>query len=379
MTSKELLTALQLAGGKVNSNSEFIKSIENTKGVFDQDFIKTYLKPEYKRLPTNFQSSHFYDIIEESFLGLKETVAKGNIKFKDYEILSCDIPTFGTVDFKEFNAFVETTDTDSVIVFNEGLLMFIQRLKQIYTLELWIRSKKKMTEEMKKLLTLNFFDIMLSFHLFSNAYYAIPLDWCNIEDLSDIDSAEKLYELESPFDEFISDLDYMFFDSDIGLSTYLWIAAHEYSHIVLGHLKNNNGTSKLHLNGIEVDKINLNKKQELDADLLGAIITFESDSSLFSEDGIYFALACMLLSSMENKETPDISYPSVKERIKNIFSNIQSYVDYPIHNQRHIDVVFSRKYQDFRKMLRKIDEDNMFFSSIDEMQHYIYKIYPLEK
>lgn len=195
----------------------------------------------------------------------------------------------------------------------------------------------------------------------------------------DIDSAEKLYELESPFDEFISDLDYMFFDSDIGLSTYLWIAAHEYSHIVLGHLKNNNGTSKLHLNGIEVDKINLNKKQELDADLLGAIITFESDSSLFSEDGIYFALACMLLSSMENKETPDISYPSVKERIKNIFSNIQSYVDYPIHNQRHIDVVFSRKYQDFRKMLRKIDEDNMFFSSIDEMQHYIYKIYPLEK
>lgn len=378
MTAKELLTTIQLSGDKVTKNTEFLELAERDSDLFDKKFVNDYIKSQYSRLPTDFQNSHFYDIIDESFSVLRNIVLNFNINFDGQTIEPCDIPLFGTADFKEFNAFVETSDSEPVIVFNEGLLMFTQKLMEIYTIEHWLRARNKMTEQMEHLLTLNFFDIMFCFHLFSNAYYAIPLAWCNIEDLNDVGSPEKLYELESPFDEYIGEQDYMIFEYEISLSTYLWIAAHEYSHIILGHLKDNNDTTRLNLNEVEVDKIILNRKQEFDADLLGAIITLESDSSKFLANGIYFALTCLMLSSIGNSENLHSEYPPVKDRLNNIFNNIAVSSNYSLSNYMNVDAVFSRKYQDFEMLLHRIKENNISFSSIQEMQHYIYKIYPLE-
>lgn len=376
MTAKELLTAIQLSGQNVHNNSEFSAMIEKEGDLVDKNFINKYIKSKNDRMPTDFQNTHFYDIIDESFITLKDTIANNTFKFKGRDVISCDIPLFGTADFKEFNAFVETSDNEPVIVFNEGLLMFMERLMGIYTMEHWLRANNKMTEQMNNLLTLNFLDVMLSFHLFSNAYYAIPLVWCNIDDLNDIGSPEKIYELESPFDDYIGEQDYIIFEHQISLSAYLWIAAHEYSHIILDHLRENDGFSRLNLNGVEINKIDLNRTQELEADLLGAIITLESKASGFMANGIYFALTCIMLSLVEYDEAICNDHPSVKDRLSNIFNNSEVNAKYSLSNYRNVDVVFAPKYQKFKELIESIEKHDISFSSIYEMQHYIYKVFP---
>lgn len=376
MTAKELLTAIQLSGQSVYDNSDLSEIIVNEGEILDKNFINNYIKTKINRMPTDFQNTHFYDIIDESFSSLRETISNASLKFRGCDIRFCDIPLFGTANFKEFNAFVETADSEPVIVFNEGLLMFMQRLIEIYTMEHWLCANHKMTKQMYELLTSNFLDIMLSFHLFSNAYFAIPLRWCNISDLNDIGSPEKLYEHVSPFDDYVWKEDYLLFEQQISLSTYLWIAAHEYSHVILGHLKEHNGTSRLHLNGIEVSKIELKQTQELEADLLGAIIALESKSSEFLANGIYFSLICMMLSSIDCDETAYNEYPPVENRINNIFNNDEINKNYFLSNYKNIDAVFVPKLQKFNELLNSIDKCETSFSSIHEMQHYIYKVFP---
>lgn len=375
MTAKDLLTSLQLTGESVHSNAEHLEVLKNMPLIFTKEFFNNFIRTKYEKMPTDFQNSHFYEIIDESFTVLKYTVTNTTIQFKGTNILPCKFPLFGTVDFKEFDAFVETTDNESVVVFNEGLLMFIQRLMEIYTMEHFLRIRKKMTDKTAKLLTLNFFDVMLSFHLFSNAYYAIPLVLCDIEDLKDLEFPEKIYEHISPFDDYVGDADYMAFESEISIATYLWIAAHEYSHVILGHLKDNANISRLHLHGIDVNKINMNQKQELDADLLGAIISLKSDSSEFLANGIYFALTCLMLSSVNGNENYTIDHPPIKDRINNIFNNIEADTSYHLSYYKNIDVIFYPKYQELKNLLHKINAENISFSSIQEMQYYIYKVY----
>ncbi len=373
MTAKELLTAIQLAGQHVHNNSDFSEMLEKKDDIFDKRFINNYIREKHNRMPTVFQNTHFYDIIDESFITLKDTVINTSLEFKNRKIHFCDIPLFGTADFKEFNAFVETADGDAVIVFNEGLLMFTQKLIEIYTLDHWLRANHKMTKQMNELLTLNFLDVMLSFHLFSNAYFAIPLVWCNIDDLDDIGSPEKLYELDSPFDDYLSKEDYITFERQISMSTYLWIAAHEYSHLLLDHLRKHNGTSRLNLSGLEVNKIELKHSQEYDADLLGAIIALESDSSPFIANGIYFAMTCMMLSQIEHDKSSD--HPSAEDRIINVF-NSEVIRNYHLSNYKNVDAVFVPKIQKFKELLSRIEENDISFSSVSEMQNYIYKVFP---
>lgn len=375
MTAKELLTAIQLAGQHIHNNSDFLEILKKKDDIFDKRFINNYIKEKHNRMPTVFQNTHFYDIIDESFIILRDTITNTVLNFKNREIHFSDIPLFGTADFKEFNAFVETADGEPVIVFNEGLLMFTQRLIEIYTIDHWLCANHKMTKQMKELLTLNFLDVMLSFHLFSNAYFAIPLVWCNIDDLNDIGSPEKLYELDSPFDDYISKEEYLAFEHQISISTYLWIAAHEYSHILLDHLREHSGISRLNLNGIEVGKIDFKHSQEFDADLLGAIIALESNSSAFLANGIYFAMTCMMLSQIEYDESSCSDHPPTKARIINVF-NSEVIRNYCLSNYKNIDAVFVPKIQKFKELLNRIEENDIFFSSISEMQHYIYKVFP---
>lgn len=375
MTANELLTKIQLFGEKVHSNNEYLKKIENEHFNFNKQKLVDHIKASNNRMPTDYQNSYFYDIIENSFSVLKETIDSTEIKFCNRIIQPKPVPLFGTANFNEFNAFVETTDNVSVIVFNEGLLKFMERLKEIYIKEHWLIAHKEINPHLRKVFTKNFVDIILSFYLFSDAYYAIPLEWCDITNLNDLDCPDKIYEFSSPFENYFWDDEYLQCEYEMTTSIYLWIAAHEYAHVALGHLEDSHSTSKLHLNGIEIDKIDLNQQQELDADLLGAIITMESKSSFFCAYGIYFALICLLLSEIDKKSPCEHDYPLVRVRMKNIFDNLNFNKDYLIGNYHNIDKIFAPKYEMLRKILCKIDSDNISFSSVDEMQEYVYKIY----
>lgn len=378
MTAKDLLTKIQLFGENVHSNDEYLKGIENEQFIFNKQKVMDLIKTSYNRMPTDFQNSHFYDIIRDSFSVLKDTINSTEIKFCNRIIQPKPVPLFGTANFDGFNAFVETADNVSVIVFNEGLLKFVERLKEIYLKEHWLIVHKEITPHLRKIFTKNFVDIILSFYLFSDAYYAIPLVWCDIDNLDDLNYPDKIYEYSSPFENFFWDDDYLQCEYEMTTSIYLWIAAHEYAHVALGHLEDAHSTSRLHLNGIDIDKINLSQQQELEADLLGAIIAMESKSSFLCAYGIYFALTCMLLSGIDKELPYENDHPIVKVRMKNIFDNINLNNDYVIGSYHNIDKIFAPKYEIFKKILYKIYIDNISFSSIDEMQEYIYKIYPFE-
>ena len=74
MTANELLTKIQLFGEKVHSNNEYLKKIENEHFNFNKQKLVDHIKASNNRMPTDYQNSHFYDIIENSFSVLKETI-----------------------------------------------------------------------------------------------------------------------------------------------------------------------------------------------------------------------------------------------------------------------------------------------------------------
>lgn len=235
-----------------------------------------------------------------------------------------------------------------------------QRLMLLLTKERWLSVKKLITDKHQELLTRNFLDIMMCFYVFSDAYLAIPLEWCEAESFEDL-TPEKIYDLESSFDIIHYDDAFITLEDGVKITTYLWMAAHEYSHLLLNH-KLETATNK-------------SWKQELDADLLGAIITMESDCSFFTATGIYFALSCIYMGSFDIEEN---SHPPVSMRMKNVFDYINSKKDYIVSNYKVIDQVFVPKIQEFFRLVHIIEEKNIHFLTPLKLQKFIYKEYKLE-
>lgn len=135
MNAKELLASLQIAGRTCHSNKEFLhRTREELKSEEYKEIIKR-LEESNKNMPTDYQDSHFYDIVKESFDSLVETLTNNDIEFKGTTVQPEKIPLFGTTDFKGYNAFVEADGEENIIVFNNDLLKFTQHMIEIYAKE----------------------------------------------------------------------------------------------------------------------------------------------------------------------------------------------------------------------------------------------------
>lgn len=379
MTAQELLSSIQLSGDNVNSNNKFLQKIHNNLNGTEYDELIKRIQSDNSRMPTDYQESFFYDMIEEVFNDLKDTVQNEVIMFKNKKIQYRPIPLFGTANLNESNAFVEVEDGVPVIVFSNDFMEFIRSLLELYTKEHWLVSKKLMTSKYQDIFTRHFIDIMYCFHKcpkYSNAHI-IPLDWCEIENFDDFDHPDKLSKFIENTDYFYDDTYYTFL-ADISNATYLWIVAHEYSHLILGHLDDTEmNTIKKHINNIEVSKIEFEWQQEYDADILGAIIVMQS-SSFFAASGIYFALNCLLLSNI-NKNKIDYSsssHPPVNLRINNVFDYLRKSKCY-LNKYEIIDSVIIPKYLDFKNFLEYIEIKGLEFSTVFDIQKFIYKEYRL--
>lgn len=373
MNAKVLLASLQIAGKTYHSNEEFLNETRDGLKFTEYKYIIKLIEDSNKRMPTDYQESHFYDIIKESFDSLEQTLTENEIKFEGVTISPEKIPLFGTASFMGYDAFVEVGGDEKVIVFNDDLLKFTQRIIEIYTKEHWLKSKGLMNKYIKKILAQNFVDTMLCFHVFSDAYAAIPLSWCEISDLDDLGDPDKIYELTSSIDELIDYEQYFVFENQISVSVYLWIAAHEYAHVVLGHLNNNVGSRKLSLCGYDVTEIKFSYQKEYDADLLGAIITLQSNDSLFSANGIYLAMSCMLLGQLYDDSERSLTHPPIQNRIEKVFSFVDNSKQFLVTNYRIVDKIIASNLYIYQKVINKIIFDKMLFSSPLEMQKFIYK------
>lgn len=368
MNAKELLTSLQIAGRTYHSNKALLHGLKSEK----YKGIKKMIEESNKEMPTDYQESHYYDIIKNSFDSLSKTLNQNDIKFQGISIRPEELPLYGTADLAGYNAFVTPKGDEKVIVFNNELLRFTQRIIEIYTIEYWLTLNNLMNKHIKKILVQNFVDVMFCCHIFENSYAAIPLLYCEIDNLDDLGDLNKLYELQSSIYERIDFEKYFWVEDQITISVYQWIAAHEYAHVVLGHLDNGN-LSKLSLCGHDVTEINFSYQKEYDADLLGAIITLESNDSLFPAVGIFIAMSCILLSQLYDSAERSLTHPPIQDRMKKVFSFVDNNKQYLCTNYESANKIITSNFNIFKKVVAKILIEDIEFTSLLEMQEFVYK------
>ena len=217
MNAKELLTAIQISGKSVSDNRRDLQTYINIKNkhgnkdtFINYDYLIQELQKTSDRMPTNYQNSHFYNIIVDSFNILDETINNETISYNGKNIEIKPVPMYGTASLKGYNAFIRTDD-EPVIVFNDDLLMLTDKLIEIYTKTHWLASNDLLNDKYLDLLTRNFIDVMYCFYFESDAYNAIPLDWCEIENFDDLLSIEKIYENTFEFENLFVNNNYLSF------------------------------------------------------------------------------------------------------------------------------------------------------------------------
>ncbi|MBR6401741.1 MAG: hypothetical protein IKS17_11080 [Firmicutes bacterium] len=368
MTNKERLSILQQLFDNGKSNSSHLKEMRehlqnsNYSWAFDQ------IAKSYYEMPTDYQNTHFYDIIKDSFFILEKTIKEKNLVFKDTNVIPKPLPAFGTIERGEYYAFIEKSNDNTVIVFNNGLIKLTQRLSELLAIEWWLNKKQLITKKLQDLILRNFLDILMCYYLFSDAYRAVPLRFCEADSFGNLEP-NQIYELRSSFDFMngYDDQSYLLFETEVQKTAYLWIASHEYAHILLNH---QNKSTKNETLSIENDSW----KQEFDADLLGAIIAMESECSFITATGIYFALSCVFMSGFNLNPT---EYPPIRMRMKNVFDYINIQKEYLISDYRIVNHIFVPKLVEFFKLVDTINNSEMVFITADNLQDYIYKKYPL--
>ena len=374
MTAKELLSLIQLSGERVQSNKEYLRKIQRELNSKEYGYIIERIGEVNRRMPTDFQDSHYYDMISGTFSILETTVNEHTICFKDIPIQTQPIPIFGTVASRGYNAFIAPCD-EPVIVFNDDLLIFTERILRIYTIEHWLAANKQLTPKIKDLLTRNFIDMLVCFFCGVDLTYVLAIESCNADNWNEFKEFNIPKDVIEPF-SCVYDIRYMLFEEDVKSSAYLWIVAHEYAHLLLGHLNSERKNLRgRYINDISVEESYFQWKDEFDADFLAASIVMASDSAYFKISGIYLALMCLKICGFDN-ETDEIStHPPVNKRLDNLMSFIESDSRYRVAC-KNIDTVIVPKFAEFRKFLAHIDSADLRFSTEGEIQRYIYTKYP---
>lgn len=374
MDAKELLKSIQLLGKNVKSNEYYLQKIIRESKNSKYNFLIDKIKETNSKLPTDYQESHFYSIIEDSFSILEEIINLNNIQFHGQKIELKALPVYGTVDWDSYNAFVKITNNNPIIVFNNGLLKFTDRIIKLIVEEIYLKYKNILDHRYQELFTKHFIDIMLCYHLYCDAYRAIPIEWCGISDFNDLDDMDKVLEFVNS-EPVLYDETYTAYNIDLENATYLWIAAHEYSHIILNHTESANLVHTT-IGSIAAQKMYFNWNQEYEADLLGAVLTMQNDKCYYSANGIYLALNCILLSDYNNLYGSE-SHPPIKRRIERILDYLNK-SGFKLTNYKSIDAILTPKFVEYKRFMKTFDYNN-FNQNLFDIQRYLYKEYVISE
>lgn len=74
MDAKELLKSIQLLGKNVKSNEDYLQKVIRESNNSKYNFLVDKIRETNSKLPTDYQESHFYSIIEDSFSILEEII-----------------------------------------------------------------------------------------------------------------------------------------------------------------------------------------------------------------------------------------------------------------------------------------------------------------
>lgn len=319
LSSKELLAELQRRSG-YQKRDEIEKAINKIE---DADWRKgakaaydITLKRMGERLPTEYQDLMFYSLLDLIFEDIRSVLNKLE-KEDGTEVELPEIPTFGTVGMGSFSAQISCSiPGDYLIVFAEGLFGFanlfakvigdsfiLERTEKGYSFNVdfeKVKERMKQKDEIQR----HFDDLILSYMIEGNPH------------------AAKQYFPSKELD---------IIASVIREGMEVFVASHEYSHLVLGHLSaESRGFKGINADGRSEDaakeavdeerikEVIYQWKDEVEADVLAMDITMavmrkKGYDQALSFIGIGAAmLGIELLERMENlKEGKDPNQPRI--------------------------------------------------------------------
>lgn len=233
-----------------HNNPIAIKYFEEINGLLEEELNNTILI-------TKYQDPLIYKLLSDIF---KEINDVKDYVFEGIEIIAKESPIFGTVDFDMFSAEVCRSDCDDILILiSSGLFTYANLISKIVVSALPLVGNDRnhnmfstKSEDVfnniknnKNILT-RFFDLMLAC-LYTNE-----------------PPRAKPYFINSEYDSFCQIVRHSF---------ETFVVAHEYSHFMLGHLKDSHEKNIIKIDSSDIEHIYHNWNDELQADLYGAMLT----------------------------------------------------------------------------------------------------------
>ncbi len=356
MNAKEFLKLLQK---KHNSLQNFQIDYEEFKKIYINVFGSIKNEESFKNnfslsmeknpeITSDYQNDIYYTYIKESVKPISELIKnQRQLIFYGNKIELIPIPTFGTLEMTTHCAFTVAPDNDPLIVISEGLIDLLQEFSTLVAASILYGIYN---ENIQENIIRHYIDFIICIMFYNNKF------------------AANLWILENEVDE-----NFMPLKDELFRTSLLFIFAHEYSHLILGHI----GKSKtITINDINVNIQNYSWKQEFDADLLGTRIAL-SNRPLSKLTSIFLALESLQLSSIyvmhDTKTHPALikRLTSIREyAAKNGYDPVSCYMFEMLVEPMAVQVKLFIKY---------INENNMHIGNDNllEIQKLIYNDFPI--
>jgi len=294
-------------------------------------------KDEMLHMPTSFQDPLNYHFLDRSFRILMGITESKKFSINDRQIIEKPPPVFGTIVSNKFNAIAAAPNNEPVIVFNEGLLVLVCSINDVLAYLLFNKDAQETDNKKYGTMVKQFISASLSYHYFGNFFGA----WS----FANSTSHEELADDEMSMSLLLDDVSVLF------------VAAHEYAHWLLEHF-NNSKTECFSLNGVDVEQLVYDWKQEYDADRVASWLTMQYDVAhkeclVF---GIVSTLCAMKIVEL-NPENINKSHPPAAYREERIYRYL---VERGVSNELLQNIVsrinnMIKSYNDFIAFLKLKD------------------------
>lgn len=333
-------------------NNEISLSIDNVEDSNFDSILDRY-EDLFAEMPTPYQEPIFYLLLTESFQRITTILNNQDIYFQHKKIEYKDIPVYGSIHAKIYNAFITLASDKPLIIFCEGLFEIASMLCDIISAKVILDSTDKGNRERDGQIIRYFIDSLLSFLLFNTTSGAIRM--------------------------ILGEKDEIALQTQIMGAFLLFVSSHEYSHLLLNHLEKS-GNLCLNIAGENECIKNYNWQQELDADELATIIAMHDNKTTSDIHicGIFVFCNALHIIEMQSNPTEYNTHPPSEIR-KEYFCQTIMNLTSGLRAMSITDVIIEGMLRQYIKFIDYLDEKNISvtqnnYMQIQQILYYEYEI-----
>jgi len=266
----------------------------------------------FNELPTQYEDPLYYMELKNCFDYFRNIIKTHNI-----ENISEEIPLFGTLDLNFFSASIRKFNFEPIIVFSTTAVLFCDNISRVIA---------KMLGNSKLLSIQQVFENVIQNPEIIRGFLELFYSYLN----GSIKTNQSYRKIKLDSQESFS-------CSLIKRYILTYIVAHEYSHLLLGHLNKNN-TESLNISGEKIDFFSNSWSQEFEADMKACQIILHDTSDtnrLIMGITLFFDILFILdefekLYLLENKKAVFNTHPPARERAYKIKTEISKINPNPV-------------------------------------------------